>query len=228
MNNLPLNVVDLGVFGVILISALLAFSRGLVREVLSIGAWVVAALATIYGLPHLRDITRTYISQQLVADAVTGVTIFVVTLILCAAISHMVARNVRSSGFGAVDRSLGLLFGVLRGAVLVCLAYLAFVWAEPKPEDQPDVVKNARMLKYVAQGADLLKALLPKDALDRGAAAAADAKAQVEQAVTQQIVPGQTAPGATPDQPKGTAPANDPGYNNGDRKGLDQLFKSNQ
>ena len=116
----------------------------------------------------------------------------------------------------------------LRGAVLVCLAYLDFVWAEPKPEDQPDVVKNARMLKYVAEGADLLKALLPKDALDRGAAAAADAKAQVEQAVTQQIVPGQTAPGATPDQPKGTAPANDPGYNNGDRKGLDQLFKSNQ
>ena len=228
MNNLPLNVVDLGVFGVILISALLAFSRGLVREVLSIGAWVVAALATIYGLPHLRDITRTYISQQLVADAVTGVTIFVVTLIVCAAISHMVARNVRSSGFGAVDRSLGLLFGVLRGAVLVCLAYLAFVWVEPKPEDQPDVVKNARMRKYVAEGADLLKALLPKDALDRGAAAAADAKAQVEQAVTQQIVPGQTAPGATPDQPKGTAPANDPGYNNGDRKGLDQLFKSNQ
>jgi membrane protein required for colicin V production len=223
MGNLPLNVVDLGVFGVILISALLAFSRGLVREVLSIGAWVVAALATIYGLPHLRDFTRTYISQPLVADAVTGVTIFVVTLIVCAAISHMVARNVRNSGFGAVDRSLGALFGVLRGVVLVCLAYLAFVWAEPKPEDQPDVVKNARMLKYVAEGADLLKALLPKDALDRGAAAAADAKAQVEQAVTQQMVPG-----VTPDQPKGTAPASDPGYNNPDRKGLDQLIKSNQ
>ncbi len=133
----------------------------------------------------------------------------------------MVARNVRNSGFGAVDRSLGLLFGVLRGVVLVCLAYLAFVWAEPKPEDQPDVVKSARMLKYVAEGADLLRALLPKDALDRGAAAAADAKAQVEQAVTQQMVPG-----VTPDQPKGTAPANDPGYNNGDRKGLDQLIKS--
>ena len=221
MSNLPLNVVDLGVFGVILISALLAFRRGLVREVLSIGAWVVAALATIYGLPHLTGIARTYISQPLVADAVTGVAIFVVTLIVCAAISHMVARNVRSSGFGPVDRSLGLLFGVLRGVVLVCLAYLAFNWAEPNPEDQPDVVKNARMLKYVAEGADLLHALLPKGVMERGAAAAADAKAQVEQAVTQQM-----APGVTPDQPKGTAPANDPGYNNGDRKGLDQLIKS--
>jgi len=140
MSNLPFNIVDLAVLGVILISALVAFSRGLVREVLSIGAWIAAALATIYGLPHLRDFARTYITAPLVADAVTGVTIFVLTLIVCAAISHMAARHVRGSGFGAVDRSLGLLFGVARGAILVCLAYLGFVWAMPKEADQPDIV----------------------------------------------------------------------------------------
>jgi hypothetical protein len=89
-------------------------------------------------------------------------------------------------------------------------------------EDQPDVVKNARTLKYVAQGADLLRSLLPKDALDKGAAAAADAKAQVEQAVTGQIMPS-----VAPDQPKPAAPAGDPGYNSGDRKDLNQLIKSN-
>jgi membrane protein required for colicin V production len=223
MSNFPLNLVDLGVLGVILISTLLAFSRGLVREVLSIGAWIVAALTTVYGLPHLRDIARTYITVPLVADAVTGVTIFVVTLIVCAALSHLVARNVRASGLGAVDRSLGLLFGVARGAILVCLAYLAFVWAMPKEADQPDIVKNARTLKYVAQGADLLRSLLPKDALDRGAAAAADAKAKVEQAVTNQMMPA-----VAPDATKPAAPANDPGYNAGDRKNLDQLIKSNE
>jgi membrane protein required for colicin V production len=223
MSNFPLNLVDLGVLGVILISTLLAFSRGLVREVLSIGAWIVAALATVYGLSHLRDIARTYITVPLVADAVTGVTIFVVTLIVCAALSHLVARNVRASGLGAVDRSLGLLFGVARGAILVCLAYLAFVWAMPKEADQPDIVKNARTLKYVAQGADLLRSLLPKDALDRGAAAAADAKAKVEQAVTNQMMPA-----VAPDATKPAAPANDPGYNAGDRKNLDQLIKSNE
>jgi membrane protein required for colicin V production len=223
MSNLPFNIVDLGVLGVILISALIAFSRGLVREVLSIGAWVAAALATIYGLPHLRDIARAYITVPLVADAVTGVTIFVLTLIVCAAISHMVARNVRGSGFGAVDRSLGLLFGVVRGAILVCLAYLGFHWAIPKEADQPDIVKQAHSLKYVAQGAEILRSLLPKDALDRGAAAAADAKTQVEQAVTNQMMPT-----ITPDPTKPAAPANDPGYNAGDRKNLDQLFKENK
>lgn len=223
MDKLPLNVVDLGVLGVILISTLLAFSRGLVREVLSIGAWIVAALATVYGLPHLRDFARTYINQQLVADAVTGVTIFVVTLIVCAAISHMVSRNVRHSGFGAIDRSLGALFGVLRGVILVCLAYIGFVWAEPTPEEQPDVVKNARTLRYVEQGADLLRSLLPKDALDKGAAAAADVKTQAEQALTGQLIPG-----VTPDQPKPAAPAGNSGYKPDDTKGMDQLIKNSQ
>jgi membrane protein required for colicin V production len=223
MGNFPLNLVDLGVLGVILLSALLAFSRGLVREVLSIGAWVAAALATIYGLPHLRDIARGYITVPLVADAVTGVAIFVVTLIVCAALSHLVARNVRASGLGAVDRSLGLLFGVARGMVLVCFAYLALVWAMPKPEDQPDLVKNAHTLKYVAEGADILRSLLPKDALERGAAAASDAKTQVEQAVT-----GQMMPGVTPDPTKPAAPAKEPGYKPDEVKGMDQLIKNSQ
>ena len=223
MDKLPVNVVDLGVLGVILISTLLAFARGLVREVLSIGAWVVASLVTIYALPHLRDITRAYITQPLVADAVTGVTIFVVTLFVCAAISHMVARNVRASGFGAIDRSLGALFGILRGAILVCLAYLAFQWAEPNPDDQPDIVKNARTLRYVAQGADLLQSLLPKEALDKGAAAAAEIKTQTEQAVTGGLIPG-----VTPGQPKPAAPAGNSGYKPDDTKSMDQLIKSNQ
>jgi membrane protein required for colicin V production len=183
---------------------------------------VAAALATIYGLPHFRDIAKGYISNPLLADVVTGVIIFVATLIVCAALSHLVARNVRASGLGAVDRSLGLLFGVVRGVALVCLAYLALVWAFPKEEDRPDIVKNAHTLKYVAEGADILRSLLPKDALDRGAAAAADAKNQVEQAVT-----GQMMPSVTPDPSKPAAPANDPGYNANERKNLDQLIKSN-
>ena len=133
MDKLPLNVVDIGVVGVILISALLAFSRGLVREVLSIGAWVLAALATIYGLPHLDPPSRAELhhprpwsprSSTGIDDLHRHARSSVPPSATC------VARNVRSSGFGAIDRSLGLLFGIVRGAVLVCLAYLAFIWAD--------------------------------------------------------------------------------------------------
>ena len=223
MNGLSANVVDLAVIGVMLISALLAFGRGLVREVLSIGAWVAAALAAIWGFPYAKDIARKYISIEILADVVTATTIFLVTLIICASISHSIARNVRGSTFGALDRSLGLLFGLFRGAVLICFAYLLFTWAVPNEADQPDIIKQARSRALIASGADILRSLLPQGALDKGAAAAANARRQLEQQATQQLLQNQGQPA-----PKPAAPKEDPGYNAKERKDLDRLIQGSQ
>lgn len=226
MSDLPVNAVDLGVAGALLISALLAFSRGLVREVLSIGAWVAAVAATIYGFPHLNPLVRTYIKSSLLADAVTGVTIFIITLVVFAALSHALARNIRGSGFGALDRSLGFLFGLARGAVVVCLAYMLYAWAVPKPDDQSDIVKQAKTLPLITQGASVLYDLLPKDALDKGAAAATKAKDQLKEKATQEMLQTITPPQPQPGQPDAAKP--DPGYNAGQRKDLDRLIQGNQ
>jgi membrane protein required for colicin V production len=223
LNHLPFNAVDIAVIGVLVISGLMAFSRGLVREVLSIGAWVGAAAVTVYAFPHLRPFTRVYIKSDLLADIATGVGIFVVTLFLCTAVSHMLSRNIRSSGFGALDRSLGFIFGLARGAVLVCLAYLFFIWAVPKPEDQPDVIKQAQSLRVIAPGADLIRSLLPKDALTKGSQAADAAKNAVEQQLGQQAVDSLSQPA-----PKSPAAKPDPGYNENERKDLNKLIQSTQ
>src|SRR6185369_8364075 len=207
-----------------LISALLAFGRGLVREVLSIGAWVAAALAALWGFPYAKDIARKYISITILADVVTATAIFLVTLIVCAAISHSIARNVRGSTFGALDRSLGLLFGLLRGAVLICFAYLLFTWAVPNEADQPDVIKEARSRPLIASGADILRSLLPQGALDKGAAAAADARRQLEDQAKQQMLQGIDQPAPKP----AAEPKQDPGYNANERKDLDRLIQGNQ
>ena len=224
MNSLSANFVDLAVIGVMLISALLAFGRGLVREVLSIGAWVAAALAALWGFPYAKDIARKYISITILADVVTATAIFLVTLIVCAAISHAIARNVRGSTFGALDRSLGLLFGLLRGAVLICFAYLLFTWAVPNEADQPTVIKEARSRPLIASGADILRSLLPQGALDRGAAAAADVQRQLEEQTKQQMLKGIDQPAPKP----AAAPKQDPGYNANERKDLDRLIQGNQ
>ena len=224
MSGLSANFVDLAVIGVMLISALLAFGRGLVREVLSIGAWVAAALAALWGFPYAKDIARKYISITILADVVTATAIFLVTLIVCAAISHSIARNVRGSTFGALDRSLGLLFGLLRGAVLICFAYLLFTWAVPNEADQPTVIKEARSRPLIASGADILRSLLPQGALDRGAAAAADVQRQLEEQTKQQMLKGIDQPAPKP----AAAPKQDPGYNANERKDLDRLIQGNQ
>jgi membrane protein required for colicin V production len=242
---------DLVIIAILALSALLAFLRGFVREVLSIGAWVGAALATIYGFPLAQPFARKYIEVALFADIVAGVTIFVVALIILTVLSHALSRNVRDSALGAVDRSLGLLFGLVRGAVLVCLAYLVMAWAIPK-EDRPVWVNEARTLPLVQQGANLLLKILPESALKEGQ----DAVGAAADGIGQAVDTGKTLQVLTPSSP--TPPANPPatngssgsggsgaggggsaapdsggangtsGYNDAERKDLNRLLESTQ
>jgi membrane protein required for colicin V production len=199
---------DLIIIAILALSALLAFMRGFVREVLSIGAWVGAALATIYGFPILQPYARKYIEVALFADIAAGVAIFVVALIILTVLSHALSRNVRSSALGAVDRSLGLLFGLVRGAVLVCLAYLVMAWAIPQ-EDRPTWVAEARTLPLVQQGASLLLKILPESALKQGE----DAVGAAADGIGQAIDTGKAVQTLTPSTPM--APATPPATNGG-------------
>lgn len=199
---------DLIIIAILALSALLAFMRGFVREVLSIGAWVGAALATIYGFPLLQPFARKYIEVTLFADIAAGVSIFVVALIILTVLSHALAKNVRGSALGAVDRSLGLLFGLVRGAVLVCLAYLVMAWAIPQ-EDRPVWIAESRTLPLVQQGADLLLKILPESALKQGEHAVGAATEGIGKAIDT----GKAVQTLTPSTP--TQPANPPATNGG-------------
>jgi len=231
-----MNLADIIVFVVLILSAAIAFARGFVREVLSIGAWVAAAVATIYGFPYAQPIARRYIEMTLVADIVAGVAIFVVVLAILTVVSHFLARLVRGSALGAVDRSLGLLFGLLRGAVLVCIAYLVLIWAVPEP-DRPAWFTEARSLPLVQKGADFLLSLLPESALQRGTQAADQAKDAVNQAIgtgeTLQDLSGAAAPAPAgtqdSDAPPDSAGSGKPsGYNDAERKDLERLIQGTQ
>ena len=146
--------VDFAVLGVIAVSALLAFMRGLVREVLGIGAWVGAGAVTLWGFNTARPQAERLVQGAAgwVIDWVTAVVLFVVSLIILLLIAHWIGAITRRSVLGGLDRTLGLLFGVLRGAVLVILAYI-FVGLV-KPVDQwPAVVLQARSIDLVYDGA---------------------------------------------------------------------------
>lgn len=134
-------------------------------EVLSIAGWVGAALVTLWTFGDARPYLRQYIEMQLLADILTGVGIFVVALVIFSTISHLIARVVKGSALNAVDRSLGFLFGLVRGAVLVCLGYLLLTsWVFPETK-RPPWLENARMLPWVEQGAEYLKGLVPQEVL---------------------------------------------------------------
>lgn len=162
---------DVGLVAVLIISGVLAFVRGFIQEVLSIGAWIGAIVATIFGLPHVKPIAREFIPNTLLADVVAGGAIFLVTLVFLSIFTNMLSSRVKGSALNALDRSLGFVFGLLRGAVLVCLLFIGVQWLV-KPDQQPDWLRNARSLPLVVWGADQLRALVPSNAQDAAADAA--------------------------------------------------------
>jgi membrane protein required for colicin V production len=178
------NFVDICVLAVIGISALLALSRGLVKEVLSILSWVGAVVAVIFLLPRVEPLVGQYIKEPLLAQIASGVGIFVLALVVFGVINHYLSSNVRSSALGALDRSLGLVFGVLRGAIVVCVAYILMSWAMPNPASRPDVIREARTEPLVAEGAVFLKSLLPADVVDKGSAVVDTGMQKLEQGKT--------------------------------------------
>jgi membrane protein required for colicin V production len=209
------NLVDLIVVAVILLSGIFALARGFVKEVLSIVSWVGAVFATLHGYNVANAFVHQFIDSPMIAMAIAGGGLFLVTLFTLSFISGLVANRVRGSVVGSVDRSLGFVFGLVRGFVLVSIAYLALSWVLP-PEEQPKWVRAAKTMPLMAQGAALLSAAAPSEM--RGNTPARPA-------------PGSDRPArSAQDRPavKPLTPGGGPGYKVDERKEMDRLIQGTQ
>ena len=221
MDPLTGNVTDAVVIAIVVVSGALAFSRGLVREVLVVAAWIGAAMATLYLFPILKVFLRDLIALTLIADGITGVAIFVVTLFILSLISHRIASRVRRTQVSTLDRSLGFVFGLARGGLIVCIAYLALTWFVPA-SDQPEWVRGARVAPLVRFASARLLELVPDDAASRGGAVAEsltrNARLTSSAAESLRIL---AAPPASDSAPEA-------GYGSLQRRALDQLIRAQQ
>lgn len=154
--------VDAVILGVIALSALFSMVRGLVREVLSVGAWIGALLACLhfYGpvQPFVASVLPTGLSHFAIYGAMAVV--FLVVLIILSIISGVLGGLVRNSPLSGLDHSLGIVFGVARGAIIIFLAYVALGMTEPSSA-WPAPIATARLLPLAQEGAGWLVGLLP-------------------------------------------------------------------
>ena len=159
---MPITILDLVLLGVMLISGLLALVRGFMREILSIAAWGAAALATLYAYQKLLPTAKAYFNNDTVATAVTVAGVFIATLIVVSIITTRVSDMILDSRIGALDRTLGFLFGLARGLLIVVVAYQFFIWLVPDKQ-QPDWVRGAKSRTMLDSTGEWLKGLLPDD-----------------------------------------------------------------
>jgi membrane protein required for colicin V production len=158
--SLSVNFLDCLIVLVIVVSAGYAAWRGFLWETLTIFAWVAAALGCLYFGPLLVPMARSLVSQAWLAELIAYAAVFLAVFIPLAFMSHRFSQSVKHSPIGPLDRAAGVAFGVVRGLVLVGLAYLAFTYFVPIRE-HPRWLTQARLLPVVQSTAEALAAVVP-------------------------------------------------------------------
>jgi membrane protein required for colicin V production len=205
---MPFAILDVIVIVVVLISAVLAMVRGFVREVLSVAAWVAAVAAAYFLYKSLLPLVKPYFESNTVATIVSAAVIFFVALIVASFLTMKIADAVIDSRVGALDRSLGFLFGAARGLLLLVIAMAFFTWLVQKPPAWVASAKSKPMLDSL--GARLMAALPD------------DIETKIQEWSRRQQEAGADA------NPAADEPADaDPGPSDTAKQGLDRLIRNN-
>ena len=152
--------VDGTAIGIVVISAFFSLVRGFVREVLGVAAWVGAALAALRGYTLVQPYVASVVSAKNFIVPVSAGVVFLAVLIVLSIISAWIGGLIRDSALSGLDRTLGIVFGVVRGAVIVCLVYIALSLFLV-PQEWPAPITTSRLLPYEHAGAAMLVSLLP-------------------------------------------------------------------
>ena len=202
MGQLSVTAIDILVVVVILVSAGYAAYRGLVHETFTIIEWVAAGYVALRFTPLFQPLLRDYISPAWLEWITVFVATFLIMFIPLSIFSHRISEQVKKSEIGPIDRTLGFVFGLARGLVIVGFAYMAFAALVPV-RDHPDTLTKARLFPLIRNTSDVLRSLTPQEASGvAGADAPSDAKAP----------PPQATPAKT--------------YGADDRSALDRLFET--
>ncbi len=242
--NGELNTVDFAILGILLISGMIAWHRGFLKETLSVSAWLIAALLAVFVWPITKPFGRAMLQPDFLADLLALVGVFFLVLVPVSFVSFRLSEVVRGSRAGPLDKSLGFVFGLARGLLVVGVGYVIFS-SLAAAESHPKILKDARLLPVIQGTADVLKSLGSKST-DKG-----DKTATVDRPKTADKPAAKSTPVTTRTTPKpdttrdtkaapvpkssrseaskeggGTSGEKDQRYADEDRRSLDQLVSS--
>ena len=155
---------------VIVLSALLAYSRGFVRESLAIAGWIVAGILAFIFAPQVEPLVKEipvvgdFIADSCELSLIGAFTIvFAIALVVASLITPLFSSLVQRSALGGLDQGLGFLFGVARGILLVAIAY--FVYETVITSQNIQIIDDSRSARVFSRLTDKVEDGNPEQAL---------------------------------------------------------------
>jgi membrane protein required for colicin V production len=199
---MPVSWLDIILIVIMLLSGFLAMVRGFTREVLSIFSWAVAAVAALYLTPKYWTLVESYFPSPGFAQIAFAAGVFIIFLIVVSLITLRISDTVLDSRVGALDRTLGFLFGLARGFLLVAIVFILF---SALARVQPEWVSSARSYPILQQTQVAIESLLP---MNPEQYLPGSLKPGEQPAGAQPETQGKATPGAAPEAaPAAPAPA---------------------
>jgi membrane protein required for colicin V production len=192
---MPITLLDGILVGFTLVSAMLAMVRGFSREVLSVVSWVAAAAAAFFFYKPVIPYVQPYIDNDKIAMAAAAGIVFIIALIVVTVITMKLADWIIDSRVGALDRTLGFLYGAARGILVVAVALMFFNWLAG--DKAPAWIGQAKSKPLLESIGAKIESLLPEDP---------------ENSILKRLNPEAAAPqpdAGTPPAPGAEAPATD-------------------
>lgn len=227
------------VLAAVILSSIVAFLRGFIREVLTIVGVVGGLLASYFGGPFLIPLMRGWwgvdeslkgdeaqklfdiVPLTVAADVCAYGAIFIVVVVVLSVLSHFLAVGAKKIGLGPVDRTLGVVFGIARAVVLLALLYLLPLFLI-SAEDRDEWFADSRSRVYIESTAKWIATFLPEAKIEEQKDASARALDKID------ALKG-AADIIAPQTEQKPAPAHqEEGYKGEERQTLDQLFETNQ
>ena len=155
------NIFDALLLGVILFSGLLGFFRGFVKETLSLTAWITSGVLSWKYHEFVCPLWSKWIKSPTLLKGVCYLSIFLVTLIIFLCLIQWISLKINTSIVRSVDASLGIVFGVGRGVVIILGVYTGSLFFVP-PHQQPEILQTSKSEKWLNQGVILVELLIPE------------------------------------------------------------------
>ena len=162
-NNIYFNIIDILILIIILTSCIVATFRGFIKETFSIISWIFSLFVAFNLFEKFKLELIDYISQKIIIDVIAFSFPFLTTLLISHLVSKWLSPKFNFSEILFLDKVFGFLFGALRGALIVILLYLGFLYLIGKEKKLPDLLLEAHTYKYLKNTTDVLSNFFIKE-----------------------------------------------------------------